>query len=280
MNEKVIRFVSIAYLLAWAIWLIPILRMNGRYELNEEFSPFLLAGSFSPTIAALICRYIDKKWTGVQTLLNQVIRFKFPFKVYVVCLFVLPILAALSYLMLQIKAINLDENILLYVTMIIAPLNGLLGILSGVGPLGEELGWRGYLQPIISKKKNDFQAAIIIGLIWAFWHLPIFLFPEWRNGLDLPTFIILYPISTIFLAFMMTKVWRWSRMSVFLCMWFHGLINALLGIMSNRRAFNFEEYSDLSIYLLILSFLLVGCFTFEIIDRKIMKTTTNTVYRK
>ena len=277
MNKKVIRYVSISYFLAWSIWLIPILGMNGSYELNEGFFPFLLAGSFSPTIAALISSYIDEKWEGVKNLLKQVVRFRFPFKVYLVCLSVLPILVTLSYLILQIKAINPDESILLYVTMVVAPLNGLLGILSGVGPLGEELGWRGYLQPIINKKNNDYQTSLIIGLIWGFWHFPIFLFSEWRNGIDLPTFIILYPISTIFLSFMMTKVWKWSKQSVFLCMWFHGLINTLLGMMPDRELFNFEDYSTLSIYLLILGLLLVGCFTFEIIDRKIMKTTTTTV---
>ena len=263
MHRGVIRYITLAYGLAWLIWLVPMVAMAGAYEFNDAFFPFLVAGSFSPTVAAIVCKFTDEKWEGVKGLLQQACRVRFPKKAYAYALFMLPVLAVLAYALLGIRAANPEESTLLYVTMVAAPINGLLGLVTGVGPLGEELGWRGYLQPILSQRRNDVSAAIAMGLIWAFWHLPLFLFPEWRSGLDLPTFLLLYPVSTVMLSFIMTKLWRWSNRSVFLAMWFHGLVNSLLGLMTDAEVFDFAGQSSVSVYLLILGILLVCCVLFE-----------------
>ena len=266
-HMNVIRFVTLTYGLAWVIWVVPMVAMDGAYEFNDAFFPFMLAGSFSPTMAAIVCKFVDEKWEGVKGLLRQVCRVIFPMRTYAYALFMLPVLAVLTYAILRIQAVNPEDSTLLYVTMAVAPINGLLGLFTGIGPLGEELGWRGYLQPILSRKKNDVLAAIAIGLIWAFWHLPLCLFPEWRSGLDLPTFLLLYPLSTVMLSFIMTKLWRWSNRSVFLAMWFHSLVNSLLGLMTDAEVFDFAERSSVSVYLLILGILLVCCVLFEIGSR-------------
>lgn len=37
----------------------------------------------------------------------------------------------------------------------------------------EEIGWRGYLQPTLQKKWSSFISTLIVGGIWAIWHLPL-----------------------------------------------------------------------------------------------------------
>lgn len=39
-------------------------------------------------------------------------------------------------------------------------------------PLGEELGWRGYLQPRMRERLTPLAASLAVGLVWALWHLP------------------------------------------------------------------------------------------------------------
>jgi membrane protease YdiL (CAAX protease family) len=43
------------------------------------------------------------------------------------------------------------------------------------GPLGEEPGWRGYALPDLQAKRSPLVAALMVGLLAALWHLPIFL---------------------------------------------------------------------------------------------------------
>ncbi len=42
-----------------------------------------------------------------------------------------------------------------------------------LGPLGEELGWRGYFQDHLNSRIGWLEASLIIGVIWCVWHLPL-----------------------------------------------------------------------------------------------------------
>lgn len=55
-----------------------------------------------------------------------------------------------------------------------APNHFWFGILFGV-PAGflEEIGWTGYAFPQMSAKRNPLAAAIVLGVFWGIWHLPV-----------------------------------------------------------------------------------------------------------
>ena len=50
------------------------------------------------------------------------------------------------------------------------------------GSLGEELGWRGLMLPRLLKTNNPAGAAVILGLIWGLWHMPV----DLAHGFGLP----------------------------------------------------------------------------------------------
>jgi membrane protease YdiL (CAAX protease family) len=54
-----------------------------------------------------------------------------------------------------------------------------LSLLSALpfGPLGEELGWRGFLLPRLLIKYNWFVCSLIVGVVWTLWHLASFTYP-------------------------------------------------------------------------------------------------------
>ena len=55
------------------------------------------------------------------------------------------------------------------------------------GPTGEQSGWRGFLQPHMEKRFSVVKASIVVGIIWGFWHTPLW-FTSGYTGLELIQF--------------------------------------------------------------------------------------------
>ena len=50
------------------------------------------------------------------------------------------------------------------------------------GPLFEEPGWRGYALPRLEAQIGPFRASMLLALLWAGWHLPLFFYPGWISA--------------------------------------------------------------------------------------------------
>jgi membrane protease YdiL (CAAX protease family) len=62
-------------------------------------------------------------------------------------------------------------------------LMGIVGMVSSAShALGEEIGWRGFLAPSLVGRIGFWGGAIVTGLIWTAWHLPVLLFSVYNNG--------------------------------------------------------------------------------------------------
>ena len=80
-------------------------------------------------------------------------------------------------------------------------------IFSALSAAGEELGWRGFAYPVLEKVFGPVKAVLIIGFIWALWHLPLIL-----GGLYQSKVNIVYGIITfIVLVMLVTVIYCWLR---------------------------------------------------------------------
>lgn len=86
------------------------------------------------------------------------------------------------------------------------------------GPLGEELGWRGYLLPLFLRRHSPVAATLLLIPIWLAFHLPLIVTSPDRFG---PW----WALSVVGMAFTMTWLHLRSRGSVLLAIVFHAVVN-------------------------------------------------------
>ncbi len=100
----------------------------------------------------------------------------------------------------------------------------------------EELGWRGIAQPEMERSLSRPVAAVLVGLIWALWHLLLFVLPGVAQyGTNFPVFAVGVVGNAMMLA------WLYGRTeSILLCIVFHATLNVVatlgLAIPANRHS--------------------------------------------
>jgi membrane protease YdiL (CAAX protease family) len=97
------------------------------------------------------------------------------------------------------------------------PLFFLIGVFSN----GEEIGWRGYALPRLQARHGALIASLIIGVIWAFWHVPKFL----TAGSAQDYSFWLYLLNTIATSILFTWVYNNTKSSLLMVTLFHAAIN-------------------------------------------------------
>lgn len=59
-----------------------------------------------------------------------------------------------------------------------------------IGAVGEEIGWRGFLQPNLEKNHSIILSSIIVGLFWGLWHIG-----HYKNGMLFMVGFLLFTVS-------------------------------------------------------------------------------------
>ena len=60
-----------------------------------------------------------------------------------------------------------------------------------LGQAGEEVGWRGYALPRLAERFGLPSASVVLGIIWAAWHLPLFFIPGIETtGQSFPLYLV------------------------------------------------------------------------------------------
>jgi hypothetical protein len=94
---------------------------------------------------------------------------------------------------------------------------------------GEEIGWRGYALPRLANHFGLARASIVLGVIWACWHLPFFFIPGSDNfGQSFPLYLAAVTAVSVAMAWV---YWR-TNGSLLLTMLMHAAINNTAGIVT------------------------------------------------
>jgi uncharacterized protein len=93
--------------------------------------------------------------------------------------------------------------------------------------LGEEIGWRGFLAPHLAGRLGFTGAAIVTGLIWTAWHLPLLLFADYNSGTPWWFALACFTVMVVGLSFILAWL-RLKSNSVWPCAILHASHNLFI----------------------------------------------------
>ena len=188
---------------------------------------FILAGS-GPPLSAILLIYHQGDKTIIRDYWQRLLSFRrLGWKGAIISLFCVPILTLVAGFAANIfyrnGGISLEPQFRSNLISLIP--FGIFTLLYG--PLPEEMGWRGYALDQLQKKLNVVAASLILGLLWALWHLPMFFIPgTYQNALlENLQALILFPVKIILHTLIMTWIFLYTQRSTLSAVLYHFSIN-------------------------------------------------------
>lgn len=224
-KREPVLFLIATYLFTGLAWGTLILLKKPPTASAITFVLYLLGG-LSPTIIALLLPLRAAKGER-KAYYKRYFNFKISIKWYVVPVAIGLFMIFAAFAVVQIFYKQTVQNLTLLPWYMIFAL--FLQMIIGGGL--EELGWRGILVHNF-QNKNIVLVSLIIGSIWAFWHIPLF-FIEGVSQYQqefLPFFVQVIGLSFV------TAVLYIRSQSVVPCVIFHALMNAMSGMGFDQGA--------------------------------------------
>jgi len=231
LRHEVILFFITAIFFTWLLWVPAFLIQNHGIPMRLSYNFFITVGTFVPSIAGFFFTYIFGGKTEVYSLLKSLKNMRISVKCLLFIFLVMPAVSAVSCLVFYISGSTLPQ---MQFSPWFIPI-AFAYILIFMGPLGEEAGWRGFALKKMLKCLSPLKAAVLLGIIWSFWHLPLFFINgTTQNALtsfgSIPA-ILGYTLYTVMISVLITLVYIMSNGSVFGSILLHTVGNLSLGVV-------------------------------------------------
>ncbi len=176
MRRSLVAFFVLAYGLSWCAFVPLALSAQGVLHGVPPWLHFV--GAFGPLLAAFIVTGATDGVTGLRELVRRMTRWRIGLGWLLVALLSPVAVFLLAALALRVVAGSWPEwSQFGHIAEL--PRLGWLGswaVWILTFGLGEEAGWRGFALPRLQKDHNARSASLIVGLLWAGWHIPVFFY--------------------------------------------------------------------------------------------------------
>jgi membrane protease YdiL (CAAX protease family) len=211
-------FLLLVFGLAWSLFALFIFATDWVVSIFGELSgshPLFILAVYAPAISALLIVVNTAGFAGMRRFASRLLIWRASLWWYAFLILGFP---AIFFLGAALNGSVTSAPMLTEPPRVLLPAIGFMMIL---GPV-EEIGWRGFALPILQRRLVPFWAGLILGMIWAVWHVPAFLLsgtPQAAWGF-MPFFAGSVACSVILTAF-----FNDSRGSILLAMLFHFQMN-------------------------------------------------------
>jgi uncharacterized protein len=193
-----ILFFFIAFLVAWLLFIAGSLISNDA----QLSGALIFIGAISPGVVAVSLTAITKGGEGVKLLISK-ISFKDTKAIWYI--FAVTFVAFIKGLAALVFFLLYNSWPQFGVTPWYAMLVSIA--ISMWFQAGEEIGWRGYALPRMSKKIGLATSGILLGIIWATWHLPLFYIPAADTfNQSFPLYLLQVTGLSVIMAWLFWKV--------------------------------------------------------------------------
>jgi membrane protease YdiL (CAAX protease family) len=215
-RRDLLLFCVLACAFSWTDWGLVIASARGWLPVRVGPNPW---GSFGPAVAAVAMCALRGRAPGVRGLLRGLLAWRFPGRIWAWSL-LLPaglVLGAAAVLFASGAAPQAAGPLRPGELALLAILILVLG-----GPLGEEIGWRGYLLPRLLPRMSPVAASLVVAGAWLVWHLPLFWMPD---ATQQGSSILLFAAFVAAFSILATWVYRASGDSLLAAVAFHFAVN-------------------------------------------------------
>ncbi|MDS0222276.1 CPBP family intramembrane metalloprotease [Haloarcula sp. S1AR25-5A] len=184
--HPVAAFFAFAYAISWVAWLGPVLELSEPVE-----TVGFIVGGYGPFLAALVVTWLGSD--SVQAWSRQIVDWRVAPRWYIAAVTLPLLIIALTSVGLTVVGTSVDPGLLPErVTLVFAS----FVTIALVGGGNEEPGWRGLALPKLQERSAPVPATLILGVVWAFWHLPLLATgPTTFHGLA--SFVEVAPTTTV-----------------------------------------------------------------------------------
>jgi uncharacterized protein len=224
-RHPLVSYFLIAF--AWALLFSVLLSKDGLGLLSYRVSPALAsaivpASLFGPSLAALVVTAATEGRAGVGHWLRRIVRWRVGVQWYLFVLLGLPAVMVLGTLLRPSALASFDISAL---PSVIAYLGAFAFMVFLGGPLGEEPGWRGFALPRLQRLHGPLVGGLVLGSLWALWHLPGFLVPQKLPPSGTVMDFVRFAVALIALAYVIQFVFNNTGGSVLMAILTHATWN-------------------------------------------------------
>jgi membrane protease YdiL (CAAX protease family) len=214
--QPLVAFFILTFVIGWGVMAMLILFLDQIEAVFGEVTstnPVFILAVYSPAIAAVALVWRHGGTSDLRSFLGRLGRWRMPVVWWLVLVLGIP---AGKYLSAAFNG-----------TLTEFPFSPWYGVLPAIvaalliGPV-EEIGWRGYAQPLLQRRFTPLVASLILGTLWGLWHLPAFLLGGTeQNAWSFGPFMV----GAVAISVLMTPMFNAARGSILVPALFHFQLN-------------------------------------------------------
>ena len=218
----------IAFSFSWLMFLPGVLTYYGVLNISDSLVGVLgITGLLGPILSGFVMTAVTEGRAGIHRWLRRIVLWRVGLRWYLFALIGLPLAMVLATIIVRPGALESFQTL---VPLSVLPYLGafVFMVLIG-GPLFEEPGWSGFALPRLQRVHSPLVGGLILGSLWALWHLPGFLIPS-QDLTDIPPRgtvldFFVFALALIGLRLVMQWVFNNTKGSVLMAILIHASWN-------------------------------------------------------